>query len=61
MNMLWFLRMSQWVRRPASAWRVKLVLGIVAACLILYGIERFAGFPNLIDPKNLPGGRLAVP
>lgn len=43
MNMTWLLRMAKWARHPPSPQRVKLVLGVIAACLVLYAIE-YAGF-----------------
>jgi hypothetical protein len=53
MNYIWFLRMARWARRPPSAARVKLVLGIIAACLLLVGVEHFLGWP---DALTLNGG-----
>lgn len=46
MNPLWLLRMTKWLRRPASADRVKLVFCVVALCLALYGIEYVWGWPE---------------
>ncbi|MFZ3582671.1 hypothetical protein ACOI1H_10930 [Loktanella sp. DJP18] len=43
MNPRWLLRTSQWARNPPSAGRVWLVLGVIAACLALAGIERLTG------------------
>ena len=43
MNPRWLLRASQWARNPPPARRVWLVLGVVALCLVLAGIERMVG------------------
>lgn len=51
MNPLWLLRASRWARNPPSARRVWLVLGVVAACLLLAGLERLTGTP---DPAQDP-------
>ncbi len=40
------LRMSKWARRPPSEGRVKLVLGVVAICLVLFGIEWLGFWPD---------------
>ena len=42
----WFLRMARWGRNPPSEKRVKLVLAIVAICLVIYGVERWIGWPD---------------
>lgn len=45
MNQTWLLRMARWARHPPSPGRVKLVLGVVALCLVLFGFEHFFGWP----------------
>lgn len=45
-NMRHLLRMSRWARNPPSDARVKLVIGIVVICLILFAIERWIGVPD---------------
>ncbi len=47
------IRMSQWARNPPSEKRVKLVFGVILACLVLVLIERFVGWPDALtlDPK----------
>lgn len=52
MNPLWILRAKRWVQQPPSGRRVALVLGIVAVCLILYGIEAIWGWPEALTPNN---------
>lgn len=51
--MRWFLRMSLWARRPPSEKRVKLVLAVIALCLVLYGIERWIGWPEALTAERL--------
>ena len=46
MNPRWLFRMAKWAHTPPSTQRVMLVLGIVAACLIFFGIERLIGLPE---------------
>ena len=47
MNVLmWLMRAKQWARNPPSEGRVKLVFGVVAACLVVFGIEWFFGLPD---------------
>ncbi|MDU8911529.1 hypothetical protein [Aestuariicoccus sp. MJ-SS9] len=49
MNWLQLLRMSRWARHPPSPRKVKLVLAIVAACLALYAVERWIGWPEALS------------
>ena len=51
--MHWFLRMSLWARRPPSAKRVKLVLAVIALCLILVAVERWIGWPEALTVERL--------
>ncbi len=53
MNPIHFLRMSRWARHPPSRRRVILVLGVLAACLILFGLERLFGLPEWMQIENL--------
>ncbi|MFD1913425.1 hypothetical protein [Halodurantibacterium flavum] len=55
MNLIWLLRMARWARRPPSAARVKLVLGIIAVCLILAGIELFGLWPDWATMEPVRG------
>lgn len=43
--------MSRWARRPPSPGRVALVFGVVALCLALFAVERFAGWPDWLTPN----------
>lgn len=46
MNPIWLMRMARWVRHPPSWQRVVLVLSVIAACLALFTVERFLGWPD---------------
>ncbi len=48
MSPWFFLRMAQWARRPPSARTVVLVLAVIAACLALYAVERWVGWPEAL-------------
>lgn len=56
MNLTWLLRMARWARHPPSPRRVKLVLGVAAACLLLWGIEQIWGWPDwlMVNGKLKP-------
>ncbi len=45
MNMHWLIRMSQWARKPPSPERVKLVVGVIVLCFVLWGVELLWGWP----------------
>ncbi|MEM7732271.1 MAG: hypothetical protein AAF280_05740 [Pseudomonadota bacterium] len=46
MNYRMLFRMAKWAHTPPSTKRVVLVMSILAACLVLYGVERFIGLPE---------------
>lgn len=46
MNPIWFVRMARWARQRPPMWRIKLVLGVLAASFLLYGIEHVWGWPD---------------
>lgn len=48
MNFRHLMRMNKWALNPPSEARVKLVFGIVAACLVLVLIEKFIGWPDML-------------
>ena len=58
MNPLWFLRMARWAKRPPSEARVKLVLAVIAASLLLFGYEWWFGWPEWLTPNQVRGGRI---
>ena len=49
MNIRHLLRMSKWARKPPGEKRVKMVIGIVVICLILFAIERWIGVPDWLQ------------
>ena len=53
--LLWMVRAKRWVQKPASEGRVKLVLGVVAICLVIAGIEYLIGWPDwlTVDRRGL--------
>ena len=53
MNPIWFMRAKRWAQNPPSMKKVMFVAGIVAVCLILYGIETFIGWPEGLTADRL--------
>lgn len=49
----WLLHMARWAHRPPSAKTVKLVLGIVALCLIVFGIEWLGLWPDWATAEKM--------
>ncbi len=52
MNLRHFLRMARWARHPPSERRVKLVIAVLALCLLLVLIERLFGWPDWLTLEN---------
>ncbi len=48
-----FLRMAIWARRPPSEKRVRLVLAVIALCLIVFAVERWIGWPDVLTAQKL--------
>jgi hypothetical protein len=48
-----FLRMARWARRPPSAARVKLVIGVILVCLAIVGLERLFGTQDWMHVNSL--------
>ena len=46
--MLWLMRMARWARNPPPMWKVKLVVGVVFFCFLVFGIEYFWGWPDVL-------------
>ena len=51
--LVWLMRAKRWARRPPSARRVALVLGVVAACLAVAGAEWLFGWPDWLRVDRL--------
>jgi hypothetical protein len=49
----WLVKAKRWAQNPPSEGRVKLVLGVVALCLVLVGIEYFIGWPDWMTVDGL--------
>ena len=45
-NLIWLIRASRWARNPPSARRVRLILAIIAICLVIVGIEWMGWWPD---------------
>ena len=56
-----FLRMARWAHRPPPMWRVKLVVGVVLLALLIAGIERFIGWPDMLTVEPHPRPQLPPP
>lgn len=54
MNQIWLLRMSRWARNPPSAKQVKLVFGIIALALVIFGIEWMGWWPDWATAERIP-------
>ena len=59
MKLNWLIRMSLWARNPPPMWKVKLVVGIVLICLVIYGIEQIWGWPEYLTMEKR--GRYVAP
>ena len=55
MNLRWMVRAARWARNPPSEKMVKLVFGIIAAGLVLVGIEYFIGWPEWLTVNDTRG------
>ncbi|MDQ7261454.1 hypothetical protein NM680_06530 [Paracoccus sp. PS-1] len=45
-NLIWLIRASRWARHPPKPRTVMLVLAIIAAGLLLAGLEHFGLWPD---------------
>lgn len=54
-----FLRMAKWARNPPSEARVKLLLAVIALCLILFAVERLFGWPDWLTLSETPRGKIS--
>ncbi len=47
-------RLAIWIRRPPSPRRMLLIAIVVAAALVLVGIEKYVGWPDALTVERLP-------
>lgn len=50
---IWLIRATRWARNPPSAGRVMLVFGVIAACLVIVGIEWAFGWPDWLSVNRI--------
>lgn len=50
MNQRWLFRMARWARNPPSEKRVIFVFAIITVCLVLFAVEYFWGWPEMLSP-----------
>lgn len=55
--LLWLTRAKRWAENPPSEGRVKLVLGVVAICLVIAGYEWLFGWPEWLTLNRLSANR----
>ncbi|HMO09584.1 MAG TPA: hypothetical protein PKD10_18360 [Paracoccaceae bacterium] len=55
--LIWLMRMSRWSRNPPPMWKVKLVAGVIVACVALVAAERFLGWPDWLTMQRLRAPR----
>jgi hypothetical protein len=53
MNLWWLLRAKRWAQNPPSAGRVRLVLAVLAVCVVLVVIERTVGWPDWLTVEPM--------
>jgi hypothetical protein len=49
----WLVRAKRWARHPPSEGRVKLVLAVVAVCLLIAGLELAFGWHDWLTPNRI--------
>ncbi len=52
----WLLRAKRWAAHPPSGRTVALTLGLIAALLALYGVERVFGWPEALTLEPMRRG-----
>ena len=60
MNPRWFLRAKRLAQNPPAMWRVKLGLGVIAACILLFLLERWAGTPEWMERERTTRPRITT-
>lgn len=54
MNVMhWLVRAKRWAQNPPSPGQVKLVFGVIAVCLLIFGLERAFGWPEWLTLNRL--------
>ena len=53
MNPRWLLTAKRWAQNPPSPARIKMIAGIVAICVLLFGIAHFFGWPEALTPNRI--------
>jgi hypothetical protein len=51
--LLWLMRAKRWAQNPPSAGRVKLVLGVVAICVLIAAYEWAFGWPEWLTVNRI--------
>lgn len=54
MGWTWLIRAKRWAQNPPSAARVKLVVGIIVACIVVGLIEHYVGWPDWAKAERIP-------
>ncbi|MGA0538969.1 hypothetical protein [Neotabrizicola sp. VNH66] len=49
----WLLRAKRWAQHPPSMRQVLLVLGVIAACLLLVAVEAMGLWPDALSVNSL--------
>lgn len=55
-NLIWLMRASRWARNPPSMRTVLLVLGVIAAALVIGAIEWAGWWPEWATLEESRGG-----
>jgi hypothetical protein len=61
MNPRHLLRMARWAHNPPSKRRVKLVFTVIAICALLFAVERWIGWPDMLTLEKTPKLRVKTP
>ena len=61
MNPRQLFRMSKWARKPPSEARVKLVFGVIAIALAIWGLEKVFGTPEWMNLPDMRGASRHLP
>ena len=53
MNPRWLLMMKRMVQNPPSPAKIKLMLGVLAICFAIWGVEQIWGWPDWLTVNNM--------